>query len=668
VTRAAAALLRTAFVASAILLASAGGSWACTDFAAAPSSRWSLVKEGGVAWLRTPCGDRFFSLGVNVLDGGYAEREKAGKTWYSWKAFAPTLADWAANTRQRLVSWGFNSGGGWALPPQLLQLPTIVNLELGRRARFHWFDPFDPATGERMNELARELVAPYRGSPYRIGYFSDNEVGWWAGALFVFYSSKPAASFTKQRWVEVLRHHYDDDWARFAADFAPPSGVNSWAALLAATAPTRMKPGGRGIQVVREWTGIVAERYYTLAEHAIRAADPDALYFGDRLPIYYDPAAVHAMSRHVDAIATNYNLDSGDGWIADYFFDGLRKLSGGKPVLISEWFCAARENRTGNRNNGHLMTVATQAGRAAAAAAATLNFAAIPEVIGAHWFQYYDHPKGGRLDGEDYDFGLVDINDQPYRRLTSSLAMANRRAAAVHAVAARPLPLKVAARRFVVPHASVSVNQRSLSDWPKPASLLPRLTPSPGAVEFGEVYLSWSERGLALATVGQDYFDIDLFAYDGAFPLVDAYRLEIGIDIGTGPRRFTLFFIPPRTKLHDYPEMTAELCSGPAEQAITTGCAEVPRAEVVYFGADQPRITAELVIPWSALGLESPAPDMPLRAEVALTSWHRERWMSLSGSSPAVAMEHPESWRAMRLGNGRQIIETSPAHPGFAPG
>ena len=70
---------------------------------------------------------------------------------------------------------------------------------------------------------------------------------------------------------------------------------------------------------MREWTGIVAERYYTLAERAIRAADPDALYFGDRLPIYYDPAAVRAMAPHVDAIATNYNVDSGDGWIARLF-------------------------------------------------------------------------------------------------------------------------------------------------------------------------------------------------------------------------------------------------------------------------------------------------------------------------------------------------------------
>ncbi len=166
------------------------------------------------------------------------------------------------------------------------------------------------------------------------------------------------------------------------ADFLPPAGVASWDALLAATETTRMKAGGGGIRAVREWTAVVAEHYYALTEKAIRAADPDALFFGDRLPIYYDPAAVRAMAAHVDAIAVNYNVDSSDGWIANYFFDGLRKLSGGKPVLVTEWFFAARENRTGNRNNGHLMTVVTQQERAIGAAAATVNFAAIPEIVG----------------------------------------------------------------------------------------------------------------------------------------------------------------------------------------------------------------------------------------------------------------------------------------------
>jgi hypothetical protein len=637
----------------------AGPAGACPDLASAPSTRWSIAVENGISWLLTPCDRRFFSLGVNALDGGYPYRRKDGKTWYSWTAFAPTLGGWMSHVRRRLGQWGFNSAGGWALPPQQLQLPTIIDLELGRLARYHWFDPFAPATPRRMTTIARRLVAPYRNTPYRIGYFSDNEVGWWGGALFVFYSMQPASSATKQRWVGMLRRYYDRDWKRFVADFEPPAGVNSWRRLLATRGMTRLRPGSAGIHVVDRWTGILAHHYYKLAAAAIHAADPNALYFGDRLPIYYDPAAVRAMSPYVDAIATNYNVDAGDGWIARYFFDGLRRLSGGKPVLISEWFFAARHNRTGNRNNGHLMTVDTQSERAAGAAAATRNMAAIGEVIGAHWFQYYDHPKGGRPDGEDYDFGLVDINDHPYRRLTAALAAANRAAARIHA-AARPLPVEP--RRFVVPEAAVLLNAHSLSDWPKPASLLPPLTTSPGAVQFGEVYLSWSERGLALATIGQDYYDLDLLAYRGRFPLIDAYRVELGVDLGSGPRRFTLFFIPPKKKRRDYPHLTALLCAGRAERAIADGCRAVRGARAVYFGADQPRITAEMRIPWSVLGDPArPRPGMRLSVEVAVTAWERDRWMSLSGRPPEAAMRDASDWREMRLGDGAQVIERIPA-------
>jgi hypothetical protein len=149
---------------------------------------------------------------------------------------------------------------------------------------------------------------------------------------------------------------------------------------------TKLRPASNGIREVRRWTATLAERYAAKVERVLRTADPDALIFGDRLPIYYDPDALRVMAPHFDAIAVNYNIDSPDGWIARYFFDGVRQLTGGKPVLVSEWFFAAQQNRTGNRNNGHLMTVTTQEERASGAAAAQLNLAALPELIGAHWF------------------------------------------------------------------------------------------------------------------------------------------------------------------------------------------------------------------------------------------------------------------------------------------
>ncbi len=632
---------------AALASCAAGASAFACDLDSAPSTRWTVSDQGGPRFLVTPCGDKFFALGVNVVDGGISGAQ-LGRPHYDWHASAESLEDWIATARQRLAQWGFNSVGGWSLPPQELKLPSVINLELGRNAKFHWFDPFDPATDARVMEEAKLLTAPYRNTPYRIGYFSDNEVGWWGGALFLFYAQRPASNFTKQHWVAMLRAAYHANWRRFTRDFVPPDHVNSWDALLRTQTPTKLRAGGHGIAAVRQWTALVAEHYYAVTSAALKAADPDALFFGDRLPIYYDPAAIRVEAPYVDALAVNYNVDSPEGWIAPYFFDGLRRLTHSKPMLISEWFYAARENRTGNSNNGHLMTVETQGERAQGAAAAARGFAAIPEILGLHWFQYYDYPEGGRADREDYNFGLVDIRDRPYEELVSALGAANRDLPSAHARAA---PVQRArAAGFVIPRAAIDADHASLIDWPKPQSLLPPLTPQSGEVAFGEAYLSWSEKGLALATIGQDYYDLDLLAYRDAFPLAEAYRVELDADAGAGPKRFTLYFIPPKGKTRDFPPMEPMLCQGAASALKHNACVAVPGAQTLYFGADQPRIVAETVLPWQALGLDGPPASGKIKIEVSSSAWLNARWMSLSGLPPRASSSDPTRWAEMSLG------------------
>lgn len=284
---------------------------ACADFAAAPSSRWSTARDDGASWLVTPCGDRMLSLGVNVIDGGasYPNAERR----YHWSHTDPSLDDWAKRNRARLVEWGFNTAGGWSLDSRRLDLPFTPNLELGRNSRFHWFDPYAPETEIRARELARKLVEPYRGDPRRIGYYTDNEVGWWRGALFTFYVQEAPRSITKQRMIEALTAHYKDDFGRFARDFTPPKGIASFADLLASEGePVRLKPGGRGIDFVRIWARQISGLYYKTMAETLKAADPDALVLGDRLPIYYDPDAIAAMAPYVDVISTNYNVDAPD--------------------------------------------------------------------------------------------------------------------------------------------------------------------------------------------------------------------------------------------------------------------------------------------------------------------------------------------------------------------
>jgi len=636
-----------------IFLGSAVGAAAC-GLGDAPDARWRTEKLQGEAWLVDPCGVKLFSTGVNVLDGGYSVA-KLDRPRYDWHRYDGSLDQWIGETRARMAQWAFNTAGSWSLPPQQLRLPGVIDLELGRNARFHWFDPFRPDMGKIMDDKARELTAPYRASPYRIGYFSDNEVGWWDGALFTFYSRKPAGNFTKQRLVRALEGYYHEDWRRFSEDFVAPAEVHSWNGLLASQATAKLRPGGQGAKFIALWTRIVAEHYYALSAHAIHRADPGALFFGDRLPIYYDPAAIRAEAPYVDAIATNYNVDSPEGWVAPYYFDGLRALTGAKPVLISEWFYAAHQNRTGNRNNGHLMTVDTQAERAAGAAAAARNFAAIPEVLGVHWFQYYDYPVGGRQDSEDYNFGLVDIEDRPYEELTAALGAANRALPAIHQDA-KKMPRQDRAA-IVLPKAAIDPTHASLIDWPKPLALLPPLRASKGDVAFGEAYLAWSDQGISLATIGQDYYDTEVLAYDGAFPLSEAYRVELDLDAGTGPKRFTLYFIPPKGKTRDYPPMAPMLCAGAPEEHHGASCPPVPGSATLYFGADQPRIVAETLIPWQALGLAGPPDPKRIKFEVSARSWFRARWMSLSGLAPEKGSADPAAWTEATLGGDAAATE-----------
>ncbi|HEX9489876.1 MAG TPA: hypothetical protein VF930_06295 [Stellaceae bacterium] len=87
------------------------------ELATAPTTRWNVARANGAAWLETPCGERFFSVGVNVVDGGISGARLA-RPHYDWHASASSLQDWLGQTRERLGAWGFNSAGAWSLPPR----------------------------------------------------------------------------------------------------------------------------------------------------------------------------------------------------------------------------------------------------------------------------------------------------------------------------------------------------------------------------------------------------------------------------------------------------------------------------------------------------------------------------------------------------------------------
>src|SRR5262249_1438743 len=161
-------------------------------------------------------------------------------------------------------------------------------------------------------------------------------------------------------------------------------------------------------------------RYYSLVHDIIRKYDPKALVLGDRYQSFYFPEVVHAAAPYVDIVSTNLSAAWADGTFPRFFLRTLHSLTS-KPILVSEFYMSARQNRSGNQNDSTVYPlVDTQEERANGFQNTITALARTPYVVGADWFQYYDEPTFGRDDGENFNFGLVDIHDRPYEPLVKT--------------------------------------------------------------------------------------------------------------------------------------------------------------------------------------------------------------------------------------------------------
>jgi len=606
--------------------------------ALAQARGWSVTDQDGVRWLVTPEGARFFSLGVNNTSGSTNDaKAQAGQAYY-WGRFYPNLEAWGRDTQERLTAWGFNTSGGWSDVSSTMSFPVIPEIDLGRNSKLHWYDIFDPSMQDDADAIAREITAKYKDNPRVLGYFTDNEVGWWNSPLFLWHLERGWAFSSKRVLWQLLYDTYGGKWDKLLKDFVPAPGFDSFEKLKDDGAALKLRPGGQGIKVIGKFTYEIARRYYELAFRAMRKADPKALVVGDRLPLYYNQDAVLAQKGFVDVLSTNYNVDCEDGWVAPYYFEGLSRLSGA-PVVISEYFFAAADNRSGNVNNGHLMHVATQAERARGATAAMRNFASFPNVAGVHWFQYTDEPTGGRSDGEDFNMGLVDIGNKPYELLTAAFAALNPQVPAIHAGSrwtaqangngdsAGPLVILKSA-------APKSASDGSLLDWPDKAAT--RLTgfaaPKP-YVPFGDVHLAWSEEGLHFANIAGNYVDLALLDYTGDYPLSETYQIHITLDAGAGPKSFAVHLIPRPHKVWPgrfelAPQLWRYENGKPAELVEQPGLVQA-------LDKPLPHIQVEGLIPAKLLGVDALAPGQEVTLSVEVTNFYRELTMA-SGSRTAV--------------------------------
>jgi hypothetical protein len=438
-------------------------------------------RRDGRWWLVTPDGNAFFTIGMDsvapsgatYVDGRafmfrdlpawdgklaahWSERDDRrglgaqrgrsfdhGRTFdfYTANLERKFGADWRTHWREetvaRLEAWGFNTIGNWSDPDlwAMHRLPYTVPLSPeGEYAKLSsgedWWgampDPFDPRFAEAADKMARNAAVRFRGDPYLIGYFVDNELSWGRGspantrahyALAINALAAGPESPAKSAFAAYLIATYREP-QRLAQAWGIP--LTSWEALRDAgfSLPPAALENPAVIGDLAAFSRRFADAYFRIVAEALHRHDPDHLYLGSRFA-WQTSEAVEACARRCDVVSFNRYRRS----IADDLDEWARFHGLDKPALIGEFHFGSLDR--GLFWEG-LVGVGRESERGPAYARYLRAVAENPDFVGAHWFQYLDEPLTGRaFDGENAHIGFVTVADLPYQDLVAAAREAN---------------------------------------------------------------------------------------------------------------------------------------------------------------------------------------------------------------------------------------------------
>ena len=370
-----------------------GTSTTKTPFAA--TGYFSIGHKDGRDFFVTPTGEPFYSSGIDHVSSNPDTDQTTGQCPYcqTIQSQYPSTAAWATATVAQLRSWGFNSLGAFSDNSTFAtQMPYSV--QLGMASGDDWFAP---SFVSNADAVAASQVAPLAGDPNLIGWYTDSELDW------------------------------------------GPNGGDSQTQLDHYLA---LPAGSPGLAVAQQYVGnpngfvyALATRYFQVTTAAVRAYDPHHLILGVKAEGQeIQPELLEAASAYVDVFSIDdYQLMPGFAQIIDYIwpqylpvtatFNNFEKYVK-RPIMVAEYSFIGRTPQTPDTVPGVYAVYPDQPTRAAAYTdyiAPLYEFS--PWVVGDEWFEYVDEPQGGRFDGENDNFGVVDVQNQPYQDLVTRMSI-----------------------------------------------------------------------------------------------------------------------------------------------------------------------------------------------------------------------------------------------------
>jgi len=287
-------------------------------------------------------------------------------------------------TNRRLDSWGMTTGGKDRPVTFMLRWPKGVEF-LGMP------DVYSPQFAEAIDAAANTQCTPRKNDPLLLGYFMGNEPPW------------------NERESELC------GMILGGPDTATKAKLKEF--LAAGDTPARRF----------EFVLTSFRKYLEIVCNAVRKYDPNHLTLGIRYGGKMSDEAMMA-ARIFDVCSINV-----------YEYEPTKQVIRAgrlteRPVLIGEFHIGVPADGLA----AGLVQAKDQVERGIAYRYYVEQAASLEWYLGSYWFAWHDEPVLGRMDGENYNIGFVDVTDRPYVELIEAAKTTHKRLMDVHSGKALP--------------------------------------------------------------------------------------------------------------------------------------------------------------------------------------------------------------------------------------
>ena len=413
--------------------------------------------ENGNWTIVNPIGNMFFSLGVNSTGavGDTYTKVSGRESIYEWlppfsandpfytaymngnnenysyyvsnliKKFGKPFDqdEYTKQSVDRVKRWGFNSGGGWTHAAAYLKndFPMFVFLPMPKNTQcttVKVYDVFMDGWEQAVDKAIRQFLLDRVDNTALMGYYIDNELQYERmGATIP--ASKASEVATKGKLVDILKEKYEDDISEFntawSAKYISFDDVYDDTSLSLRT--------DEAIKDFDEFLELYFDTFYSTVARIVKKYDPNHMLVGDRLASntpHLNLVNVKSAGKYMDLITYNYYTYSVNTKTLDELYEAAQK-----PFILTEFHYG--EPTRGLVSGVRLLKDPKEKGlgyRNYVEQVAKTGY-----VVGAHWFQYVDQSATGRYyqgyNGEAYAIGLIDVADQPYMDVVTSMKATN---------------------------------------------------------------------------------------------------------------------------------------------------------------------------------------------------------------------------------------------------